>query len=82
MPAILDIVGGLFKGQVLDSPKDVEITDWRSGVTSVRKTSSSNFLSCLWCNGIRNQPSRFVKALQNLLFLPDKYHVDRVSMSP
>ena len=49
MPSILDIVGGLFKGQVLDSPKDVEITDWCSGVTSVSKTISSNFLSCFWC---------------------------------
>ena len=47
MPTVCDIVGGLFKSEILDSPKDVEITDWRSGVTSVRKTSNSNFLSCL-----------------------------------
>src|SRR5712692_8424994 len=82
MPSILDIVGWLFKSQILNSPKDREITDWRSGVTSVSKTSSSNFLSCLWGNGIRNEPSCLLKALQNLLFPPDKDHVDRVSISP
>src|SRR5258707_14142826 len=82
MPSILDIVGWLFKRHILDSPKDREITDWRSGVTAVRKTSSSNFLSCLWGNGIRNEPFCFLKALQNLLFPPDKYQVDRVSICP
>ena len=82
VPAVCDIVGGFFKREILDSPKDVEITDWRSRVTSVSKTSSSNFLSCLWGNGIRNEPSRLLKALQNLLFPPDKDHVDRISICP
>jgi len=43
MPADSDIGGGLFKRQILDSPKDVEITDWGRWVTSVSKTISSNF---------------------------------------
>src|SRR5258706_1690600 len=82
MPAVLDIVGGLFKGQVLDSAKDVEMTDWRSGVTSVSQTGSRNFLRCLWSNGIRNEPSGLLKAVQDLLFRPDKHQVDRVSLCP
>src|SRR5438045_3309459 len=75
IPAILDIVGGLFKSQDLAAPKDVEITDWGSGVTSVRKTSRSNFLRSLRGNWIRNEPSGFLKAVQNLLLTPDKDHV-------
>ncbi len=47
MPSFLDIVGWLFKSQILYSPKDIEITDWCRWVTSVSKTSNSNFLSCL-----------------------------------
>jgi len=46
MPSILDIVGWLFKSQILYSPKDIEITDWCRWVASVSKTINSNFLSC------------------------------------
>src|SRR5258706_2347840 len=82
MPSILDIVGWLFKSQILDSPKDREMTDWRSGVTSVSQTCSRNVLGCLQGNGIRNEPSGFLKAVQYLLFRPDKHQVNRVSLCP
>ena len=42
--AVCDIVGGLFKSEILDSPKDGEITDRRSGVTFVSETINGNFL--------------------------------------
>jgi len=47
MPAVCDIVGGLFKSEILDAPKDVEITDWCRGVTFVSETINGNFLTCL-----------------------------------
>ena len=82
MSPVLDIIGGLFKRQILDSPKDGEDTDWRSWVASVSKTISSNFRRCLWGNGIRNQPSRSLEALHNLILTPDKENVYGVSIGP
>src|SRR6266446_671241 len=77
MPAVCDIVGGLFKREILDSPKDVEITDRCSGVTFVSETSNGNFLRGLQGNGIRNEPSCLVKAVHNLILTPGKEEVDR-----
>src|SRR6266568_2321110 len=82
MSPVLDIIGRLFKRQILDSPKDVEVTDWRVWVASVSKTISSHFRRCLWGNWIRNQPPRLVKALHNLIPSPDKEHVYWVSLGP
>ena len=82
MPAVLDIVGGLFKRQILNSPKNIEITDRRSWVAFVSKTINSNFLSCLEGNGIRKKPSCLLKAVQNLVFAPDKDQVHRVCICP
>src|SRR5205823_3683725 len=52
MPSVCDIVGGLFKSEILNSPKDVEITDWCSGIPFVSETSNGNFLRGLEGNGI------------------------------
>src|SRR5262249_26346000 len=82
MSPVLDIGGGLFKGQILDPPKDVEITDGCSRVTFVRETIHSNFLRGLEGNGVRNQPLCLLKALCHLLFAPDKEQVDRVTCCP
>src|SRR5258707_15616579 len=82
MPAVCDIVGGLFKRQILDSAKDVEITDWWSGVTFVSETTNGNFLRGLEGNGIRNEPPCLLKAVHNLILTHDKEEVDRVSTCP
>ena len=82
MLAVCDIVGGLFKREILDSPKDVEITDWRSWVASVSKTINGNFLACLDGNGIRNEPPCLLKAVCNLIFAPNKDEIERVSFCP
>ena len=82
MPAVCDIVGGLFKREILDSPKDVEITDWCSGVTFVSETVNGNFLRGLEGNGIRNEPPCLLKAVCNLIFAPNKDEVEGVSLCP
>src|SRR5216683_1438658 len=82
MPAVCDIVGGLFKRQILDSPKDVEITDWCSGVTFVSETVNGNFLRGLEGNGIRNEPPCLLKAVCNLIFAPNKDEIEGVSLCP
>src|SRR5258708_32357890 len=82
VPAVCDIVGGLFKSEILDSPKDVEITDWCCGVTFVSETSNGNFLACLERNGIRNEPPCLLKAVRNLIFAPNKDEIERVSLCP
>ncbi len=80
--AVCDIVGGLFKSEILDSPKDVEITDWRSGVTFVSETINGNFLRGLEGNGIRNEPPCLLKAVRNLIFAPNKDEIEWVSLCP
>ena len=82
MPAVCDIVGGPFKREILDSPKDVEITDWCSGVASMSETINGNFLACLEGNGIRNEPPCLLKAVCNLIFAPNKDEIERVSLCP
>ncbi len=82
MPTVGDIVGGLFKREILDSPKDVEITDWCSRVPFVSETRNGNFLRGLEGNGIRNEPPRLLKAVRNLIFAPNKDEIERVSLCP
>ncbi len=82
MSAVCDIVGGLFKSEILDSPKDVEITDWCGGVASMSETSNGNFLRGLEGNGIRNEPPCLLKAVRNLIFAPNKDEIERVSFCP
>jgi hypothetical protein len=82
MASVLDIVGGLFKGQILDAPKDIEGAYRRRRVVSVSKTIHRNFHACLWSNGLRSEPSCLMKALDNLILTADKEHVDWVSICP
>src|SRR5712691_4600967 len=82
MAPVLDIVGGLFKRQILDSPKDVEITHWCSRVASMSKAISSDFCRCLWGNRIRKQPAGLLEAVHDLIFRPDKDQIYRVSCCP
>ncbi len=42
MAPVLDIGGGFFKGQILDTPKDVEWTHRRRWVASVRNAIDGN----------------------------------------
>jgi hypothetical protein len=82
MSTVCDIIGGLFKSEILDSPKDVEITDRCSGVPFVSETSNGNFLRGLESNGIRNEPPCLLKAVCNLIFASDKDEIERVSFCP
>src|SRR6266516_2364327 len=80
MSPVLDIVRGFFKGQILDPPKDVEITDGCRWVASVGKTINGNFLRGLEGNGIRNEPPCLLKAVRNLIFAPNKDEIEWVSL--
>src|SRR5216683_4063110 len=71
-----------FERQILDSPKDVEITDWCSRVAAVSKAISSDFCRCLWGNRIRKQPAGLLEAVHDLIFRPDKDQIYRVSCCP
>jgi hypothetical protein len=50
MPAVLDVVGGLFKRQVLGMPKNVEVTHRRGRVTSVGEAVNGNLRGGLGSN--------------------------------
>src|SRR5216683_8333755 len=79
MPSVCDISGGLFKRQILGSPKDIQLTDRGCRVAFVRETIHGYFCGCLWGNRIRNQPPGLVKAVQDLILTPDKDEIDGVS---
>jgi hypothetical protein len=53
MPAVADVVGGLFTRQILDAPKDVEIANGGRGITAMREAIGRNLLRGLEGNGIR-----------------------------
>src|SRR5258708_36170732 len=80
MSPVCDILVELFKSEILDAPKDVEITDWCRGVASMSETRNSNFLACLGSNGIWNQPPCLVKAARNLLLTSNKDEIERDSL--
>jgi hypothetical protein len=79
---VLHVVGGLFKGQVLRMPKDVEVTHWSRGIAAMSHAVKGDFRGGLGRNGIGNEPACSLEALGDLLVTTNQDQIDRITGYP
>src|SRR5215831_17699527 len=82
MPPVLDVIGGLFKRQVLSTPQNIEVTYRCGRVTTMGEAVNGNLRGGLGSNRVGYEPACSLEALGYLRLTADHDEIDRITGCP